>query len=336
MHDTVSVPIGDVSAVGGARRAVAGLAATVGLSAERASDAAIVVTEAATNIARHAGAAGEIVLRPLRASDTAGLEILALDRGRGIANLAEARRDGYSTAGSPGEGLGAMARQATEFDCYSSLGHGTIVFARIWNTTPAPPIPGLDVGAICLPKPGEAACGDNWSVVADRDRLLVVVADGLGHGLHAADASRRVLELVRESASLPPVAQMTQLHAGLRSTRGAAVALVDIRPERGELAFVGVGNIGATLLDGERRRSLVSHNGTIGAEARRIQEFKYAWSPRSLLVVHSDGLSSNWDLSRYPGLRARHCAVAGAVLYRDHRRIQDDATVVTIARPAGA
>jgi anti-sigma regulatory factor (Ser/Thr protein kinase) len=306
------------------------------MSAERASDAAIVVTEAATNIARHAGAVGEIVLRPLSASGTAGIEMLALDRGRGIANLAEARRDGYSTAGSRGEGLGAMARQATEFDSYSRLGQGTIVFARIWNTTPPLSAPGLDIGAICLPKPGEVTCGDNWWVAADRDRLLVVVADGLGHGLHAADASRRALELVRASASLPPVAQMTQLHAGLRSTRGAAVALVDIRPQRGELAFVGVGNIGATLLDGETRRSLVSHNGTVGVEARRIQEFKYVWSPRSLLVVHSDGLSASWDLSRYPGLRARHCALAGAVLYRDHRRIQDDATVVTIARAGEA
>ena len=38
--------------------------------------------------------------------------------------------DGYSTAGTPGTGLGAVRRLANEFDIYSAPGEGTIVMAR--------------------------------------------------------------------------------------------------------------------------------------------------------------------------------------------------------------
>lgn len=330
--DTVSVAVGDLTAVGEARRAVAALALAVGLSAGRASDAAIVVTEAASNIARHAGVTGEVLLRSMVVDDVPGVEVLAIDRGRGITSLAVARRDGFSTGGSQGEGFGAMARQSSEFDVYSAEGQGTIVVARIWETPLSPTTRGLSVGAISLPKPGESACGDSWYVRSDPDRIGVIVADGLGHGLQAADASRRAVELFRQAPRQGLAAQMAILHAGLRSTRGAAVALAEIRPQRSELAFVGVGNINATVFDAKGRRTLVSHNGTVGAETRRIQEFTVPWTDQTLLVAHSDGLSTSWDLARYAGLRARHVSLIGAALYRDHRRLQDDATIVTIAR----
>jgi len=329
---TVLVAIGDLTAVGEARRAMAALALAVGLSGARASDAAIVVTEAASNIARHAGVVGEVLLRPLLVDDVPGVEVLAIDRGRGITNLPAARRDGFSTAGSQGEGFGAMARQSSEFDVYSAEGQGTLVMARVWDSPSPPTTRGLSVGVICLAKPGESACGDNWCVVSDQDRIGVIVADGLGHGIQAADASRRAVELFRQAPRQPLTAQMAMLHDGLRATRGAAVALAEIRPQRSELAYVGVGNINATIFDAIRRRTLVSHNGTVGAEARRIQEFIVPWTDQTLLVAHSDGLSTSWDLARYPGLRTRHVSLVGAALYRDHRRLQDDATIVTIGK----
>jgi len=333
--DTVAITIGDLTAVGEARRAATAMASAVGLAETRTSDVAIVVTEAASNIARHAGVPGELLLRPLVVDNVPGLEILAIDRGRGIPNVAAARRDGFSTAGSRGEGFGAMARQASEFDVYSAEGQGTIAFARVWNTPVPASSRGLAVGAICLPKPGEVACGDNWCVVPRHDGMSVLVADGLGHGLQAADASRRAVELFRQAPRQGLTEHMAMLHAGLRPTRGAAIAILEIRLQRSELAFVGVGNVAATIFDGGGgRRSLVSHNGTVGVEARRMQEFKLPWTEQSLLVIHSDGLSSSWDLARYVGLRSRHAALIGATLYRDHRRLQDDATVLTIARAA--
>jgi hypothetical protein len=165
-----------------------------------------------------------------------------------------------------------------------------------------------------------------------------MVADGLGHGFDAAQASRQAVRLFNDNAGLEPARLMETLHAGLRTTRGAAVAIADLRLDRREVRFVGVGNVSAVILPpaGETRsQSLTSHNGTAGAEARRVQEFVYPWPAGGLLVMHSDGLASQWQLPHYPGLRNKHPALVAAVLYRDHRRARDDVTVLA-AREQGA
>src|SRR5436309_3144918 len=80
------------------------LAGRLGFSRTGAGNVAVVVTEAATNLVKHA-TAGEILLYALQCGQIGGIEALALDRGPGIANVAKCLRDGYSTTGSPGTGL---------------------------------------------------------------------------------------------------------------------------------------------------------------------------------------------------------------------------------------
>jgi hypothetical protein len=123
----------------------------------------------------------------------------------------------------------------------------------------------------------------------------------------------------------------------LRSTRGAAAAIVELRPRLQVAQIVGVGNISAMVYppDGGPQRSLTSHNGTVGVEARRIQAFPIGWPAWSTLLMHSDGLATQWHLPRYPGLAHHHPATIAGVLYRDHRRVRDDVTVL-VARQAGA
>ena len=84
----------------------------------------------------------------------------------------------------------------------------------------------------------------------------------------------------------------------------------------------------------ETTRSVVSHHGTAGGAARRIQEFTYPWKGGDILVLHSDGLGSHWTLAGYPGLAQRHPALIAGVLYRDHRRGRDDTTVVVVREAA--
>jgi hypothetical protein len=150
----------------------------------------------------------------------------------------------------------------------------------------------------------------------------------LGHGLLAADASRQAVRLFRENITLEGPRLFEILHPGLRSTRGAAVAIADVRQGEGEIRFTGVGNISGTLIAGGTSRSMVSQNGTVGAEMRRVQEFKYPFTGDTLLVMYSDGLASRWQLSEYPGLRFKHPSLIAGILYRDHRRERDDVTVL--------
>ena len=118
------------------------------------------------------------------------------------------------------------------------------------------------------------------------------------------------------------------LHAALRGTRGAAAAVAEIDLDAGEVRFAGVGNIAATVLDGNRSRSLMSHNGTAGYEVYRIQELSCPWPPGGQLVMHSDGLTGRWDLARYPGLAGHDPSLVAGVLYRDLKRGRDDVTVL--------
>ena len=79
---------------------------------------------------------------------------------------------------------------------------------------------------------------------------------------------------------------------------------------------------------------MVSHHGTLGHQAHRIKEFRYPWPKGALVVLHSDGLSARWDLAAYPGLAGHHPMVIAAVLYRDHGRRTDDASVVVLSEAA--
>ena len=327
----IAVAIDHPSQVGEARRNAAAIAEAIGLNETEAGKFALIATEAATNISKHA-TRGEIILRSVVSRGTHAADLIAIDSGPGIANLDRALGDGYSTTGTSGHGLGAMARLASEFDIFTTEGVGTVLCARVererWRAGSATPPP-FEVGVVRVPKRGEEACGDDWSfIVDDNGRGTLTVADGLGHGLAAAEAATRAVAIGAERAAEQPAMVVSAIHGGLRSTRGAAVAVVEINGSA--VRFSGLGNISASIVGATGSRSLVSHNGTAGHEMRKIQEFAYEWSPGSLLVLHSDGLSARWDLARYPGLLSRHPSVVAGVLYRDFSRGRDDALVVVV------
>jgi anti-sigma regulatory factor (Ser/Thr protein kinase) len=327
----VAIAIEDSSQVGQARRVAAVVAASAELSETDAGKFAILATEAATNVAKHAGH-GELMLRAIRHGGASAVEVIAIDGGPGIGDLERAMTDGYSTAGSPGTGLGAMARIATMFDIFTSVGGGTVVAARLESqrTPRARSARAFDVGVVRVPKRGELECGDDWGIVVDDGRAMIVVADGLGHGPAAAEASRRAVAIGVEHSSDPPGMLVAALHAGLRSTRGAAVAVAELNMRDSTLRYAGLGNISASVASPAESKSLVSLNGIAGHEMRKVQEFPYEWPDGGLLVMHSDGLSARWDLSRYPGLSMRDPSVVAGVLYRDFSRARDDALVVVV------
>lgn len=314
----------DASQVGEARRLAAAESRAAGLDATEAGRVAIVATEAATNILRH-GAGGEILVRVLQAGAARGVEVLALDTGEGIEDLARALEDGHSTAGTPGTGLGAIRRQSTVFDVYTGRGRGTAILAQVWTGTPPPPVH----GAVCLAKSGETESGDVWALQALPGGWRLVVADGLGHGLYAREAAACAATAVLGARGGPADALNTA-HMAARPTRGAAMSVAELSAKASEVAYAGIGNIGAVLLSPGGQRSMVSLNGTLGHGILRPREFSYPLPPECVVVLYSDGLASHWSMESYPGLQSRHPALLAGVLYRDHSRRRDDVTVVAV------
>jgi hypothetical protein len=127
---------------------------------------------------------------------------------------------------------------------------------------------------------------------------------------------------------LRPAAQVEACHQALRPTRGAALAVAVLDLAAGQVVFAGVGNIGVCVIDDGSRRQLVSHNGIVGHNMRKVQEFAIPCRPGALIVMASDGIGTQWDLAQYPGLITCEPAIIAAVLLRDHARGRDDATVL--------
>jgi anti-sigma regulatory factor (Ser/Thr protein kinase) len=319
--------ISEPSHVAQVRRFTSKLAEDGGFNESQAGGVALVTTELATNLLKHASC-GEIVVRPVIDRGIGGIELLALDKGSGIANLAESLRDGYSTAGSAGTGLGAIARLAAEFDVQTQPGKGTAVMARLWAGKLVDGADHIAIGAICKPMHGETRCGDGWGCEILADRCIVVLVDGLGHGTGAAAAAELAVASVRQHRAEAPAAMVEYAHDALRATRGAALAVAVIDWAQQSLRFCGIGNISAAVIAGDNLRHLVSYNGTAGHEARKIVEFTYPWSANALLIMHSDGLMTRWNLQAYPGLLQRDPSLIAGVLYRDFVRGRDDVTVL--------
>jgi anti-sigma regulatory factor (Ser/Thr protein kinase) len=315
--------------VGAVRRAVAGYAERLRADEAFATVAAQTATELATNLLRHAEPGGWMLTRPLRPD---GVEILAVDRGPGIRDVAAAVAGGTPSPGGLGCGLAAVRRASSHFDLHSQPGRGTVVLAvvRAGNSGARRPPrrwAGVSIGI-------DEACGDGWTVIEEPNALTVAVVDGLGHGVQASIAADAALDALAEyPADLP--GYLVHANATMRRTRGAAVAVCRLEPDHGELHCLSVGNISARLLHSGGSNAIVSFNGTVGMRETppTAKIMRYPWSAGATLVMWSDGLSNRIDLAAEAELLTHDPAVAAAALHRDHTSDHDDATVVVVRGP---
>jgi len=322
---STSVPITDGTSVGEARRAGMTTAERLGFSETRCGEFALLASEVSRNVLVHGGG-GQTIIQGRKNGSGPVAQILALDKGPGIRDVAKAMGDGYSTAGTMGAGLGAMKRIADSLEIFSGE-RGTVVFMEVGEKKEQGE---LQLTGLAVPYPGEFLCGDAWSRVQQRHRTLIMLVDGLGHGRDAAVAANEAISTFHKHAERGPAQILSYVHDALKKTRGAAAAIAAIDPEDKSVTYAGVGNTGCVVLGHGSSRSLVSHNGTLGAATPRLQEFRVEWPAEGVLIMHSDGLQTRWDLSAYPGILARHPAVIAGVLLRDFRRQRDDASVVVV------
>jgi anti-sigma regulatory factor (Ser/Thr protein kinase) len=308
--------------IGEARRMAVALAQAQGLPETAAGSVALVATELANNVLRHGGG-GELLLQAIVAGRSKSIEVLAIDRGPGMENIEHCMKDGYSTGGTPGTGLGAVRRVATEFDIHSVPGEGTVVVARVGAK------PAIRFGAVSVPLRTEMECGDCWRLATQGNEIAVMVADGLGHGTFAAQAAQAAATAFAAAPFGPPEGILERAHRAMSGTRGAAAACAHL-DDSGAIAYAGVGNISATLASTDKTQGLVSHNGTLGLRAPKVQGFAYRRAEPALLVMHSDGISARWTRKSFRALMGHHPAIVAGVLYRDHAREHDDATIVVL------
>ncbi|MFI8951648.1 SpoIIE family protein phosphatase [Streptomyces sp. NPDC053750] len=341
------VPVHDSTRVRDARVAAEHAAALAGLDEQRTATAALVATELATNLLKHAGGGQvliDVVAPPVLAAgleDTLLVQVTTVDHGPGIANVSAALSDGFSTTRSLGAGLGTCARLADHFDLHSVPGRGTVVVARVGavpgvRAAERGPAARVRAGAVNVPFGGAEYSGDAWAWVRSGDRVTLMLADGLGHGPEASRASTAAVEALRGAAHLTPAEVLRRLDTALTGTRGAAVAVAQVDPGAGSLRFAGIGNVGARLCEGGTWRHLVSRPGIVGTHRpATLREQEAVWADDRVLVLHSDGLPSRWTPTSDTCRATTDPAVTAAVTVRDAsspaRPVRDDTAVAVLA-----
>ncbi|MBO0874963.1 MAG: ATP-binding protein [Pseudonocardia sp.] len=314
----------DPSAAAACRGAAMALAGRVGFPAARADKLALAVTEAASNLHKHARQ-GSMLLRITREGGSPGIELVTIDAGPGLRDTGAALRDGHSTSGSLGIGLGAIRRLADSCDLYSVPGHGTALVARFWR---APREDIARYAGLVRPIAGETECGDVFGVAETDTGVTGVLCDGLGHGPLAASAAARGVSAVLEEPPGEPAALVERAHRRMTHTRGGAIGVVQLSGQ--VIRFAGLGNIAAVILAEGTRRSMLSVPGIAGHQARVIRQFEYTAPPGAAVILHSDGISNRWEAGVMPGLNARDPLVVGAMLLAEAGTRRDDAGVLVL------
>ena len=314
----------DASAAAACRGAALALAARLGFPAARSDQVALAVTEAASNLHKHASQ-GAMLLRIGRDAGKPGIEMVTIDAGPGLGDISAAQRDGHSTSGTLGIGLGAIARLADFYDLYSAPGHGTALVARFWS---APRPDAVRYAGLVRPITGETECGDVFGAAETDSGVTGVLCDGLGHGPLAATAAMEAVTAILEEPAGEPATLIERAHRRLRHTRGGAVGVVQIAGP--VIRFGGLGNIAAVILAEGTRKGMLSVPGIAGHQAGTIRQFEYNAPPGAAIILHSDGISSRWEPRTLPGLNARDPLIVATALLAEAGTRRDDAGVLVL------
>jgi anti-sigma regulatory factor (Ser/Thr protein kinase) len=349
LREITSIEINHEAQVGNARRAVHDFASGLGFSERELAEIDIVVQEIGTNAATYASSGGWLHFTETPGADP-GLELFYWDTGPGIYNMDRAIRDGVSTSGSLGAGLGAIRRLTDEFDIYSTVqttgrlslaqqrrtSHGTAMLARKWVAQTeeghdAPPVreEARRFGIWTQPHPGEVVNGDAYCIKERNDKTLLAVVDGLGHGEGAKEASRVALDVLEDWMGERPDELLRAAHEALRVTRGAVMGIVVLDHSAETFQYAGVGNIAVRVFGTPEHVAPISANGTLGLRlGNTLRLWTYPWAEGATVLMASDGLSESWDIQSYPGLLKRSPQMLAGILMRDYGRGTDDATVL--------
>ena len=326
----ISLPVTEFSQVGAVRRRAVQEAEDAGLTPEETERLAILVTEAGTNLVRHAQG-GEILLGAWNEGAARGFDVISLDDGPGIANVEAALSDGYTTAEDDekglGTGLGAIARMSDVFDIHTDP-KGTTLYFGVGHDRRRRRLP-VDLSGVIVPKPGTEAGGDIYGIRAGRGSGTIMLMDILGHGEAAAIDARTGLEAFLASRGADLEAVEADVAEALAGSRGAAALIVEVPPAPGTLRAVGLGNVrGEIVLPDGARQGIPSAPGILGAGHRRPRPTKHAWPAGAILVLNTDGLKSAGRDGDPTSLYFREPATIAATLYKRRRRGTDDCGVV--------
>ena len=325
-----SYKIDDRSLIPFIKREIHNLALQIGFTPHRAAETDIIIAELTSNLIKYANG-GELLYRAHLSEGQNQIELYSIDQGKGIDNIVKIMSDGYSSSNTLGQGLGAIKRLSNDFQIYSMRNWGTIQYIKICDKseTPASPaVSGLNYATIRVNYPGEKVCGDGYHLKQLKNGFQIFVGDGLGHGANANEAVQQAIKAFRQTRETEPEAILREIHDEVKKTRGlvATVATVDYKTE--SWSICGIGNINTRIFRGMENKTYTPYNGIIGHNIpRTLNSAVVPYEKHQVIVMHSDGLRTRWNLNDLASIIKQNPGVIAAALFKDNIRGTDDATV---------
>jgi anti-sigma regulatory factor (Ser/Thr protein kinase) len=292
----------------------------------------LVVSELASNIIKYAQR-GIVTLTPVCNEQHEGLMIEAEDDGKGF-NEHTSMKDGVSTSGTLGMGLGAVNRLMDEFDILQRENHtGTRIVCKRWlhdNSNHGQHCP-FDFGVFSRPKPNETANGDTFIIKNIRGATLVGVIDGVGHGELASQAANAARQYVERHAEQPLMEIFRGVDRACVATRGVVMALVILDWSKGTFRYASVGNIEVKVFNNRHDKpKFIVRRGIVGKHAPPPVVTENVWHVGDMLALHSDGISTHWQWHDFEQYANHPAQVIAEHIYKSTQKDHDDATIVIV------
>ncbi|MDD2915601.1 MAG: SpoIIE family protein phosphatase [Gallionella sp.] len=307
-----------------------GIANRLGISDLKRENMLLVAAELASNNVKHAGGRGMIQIWQ---QPGPVLDIVSLDYGPGIANLAQAEQDGYSTANTFGKGFGAIRRLSDESYVYtqcktSSLvtrWSGVVFLARFYITPARDQMLVDKVGLFSRALSDSRHNGDRIYLHKKNDRLRWLHLDGLGHGEQAQIATANLATHVSHGDSIESI--LAGVDRQLVATRGAVAAVGEIDMTERNLKLLGVGDMHAHIYNQDGMQHVTFAPGILGREHRTVTPLRLKLDKRGVVVTASDGIRRNLDIGNFVGLFNQHPQLIAYILGNIMGRISDDQSI---------
>ncbi len=296
----------------------------------------LVCNEIVTNQIKHAKGSGMVQLWENTGSSPS-LDIFALDYGPGIEDLEHAKKDGTTTTGTMGRGLGAIERLSCESSIYTvakeinidSCWHGTAVWAR-FNVEKSKTKPKIQYGVYLRALHDDFYNGDCIQISSGSSKIKWMHLDGLGHGKEAEEAVRPAQDILDVDAEL--YERMSILSKRLSGGRGAVGMLGEIDASDERITIAGVGDMSAYVICNGEKRNLPMSSGVLGHNHRSIEINELAFQKQALLITASDGIKSSWNFKTLPQLWRLHPQMIALVMGQILGRSNDDKSLVVIRK----
>lgn len=271
------------------------------------------------------------------------LDIVALDFGPGIANLAQAQQDGYSSSKTLGKGLGTIKCLSFESGIYTvpespvsseqAAWHGCVFWSRFCpvqtrlSVSESPPgtRARIKTGLFTRAFSNDRYNGDRIYMEQAGSRLRSLHLDGLGHGVLAQQATEGLADLLFLDEDVTKVIKL--IDRQLKTTRGAVALLSELDLDLARAQILGVGDMSAYAYVDGQLQTMTFAPGILGKEHKTPRPMPLMLKKTSVFITASDGMRRGWNMSSFPGLLYQHPQLIAYVLGNIMGRVSDDQSV---------